>query len=465
MNSFLRKRSRRPVTVLLCACLAMSGLLLSGCDESDGGWPQLEDPGRPVLGLTVSHQPEGDDHVNAGESLGLRVQVLNSGSVAAEAVEIGVTLPDILTFEAADPTAGTYDSVANIWDLAVLPPDSARVLTIAASVPENSVGEVLVFAASVLASVPADSTRGSHQDTLRVPVVNHPPDADDDAYVVLEGATLTVGAPGLLSNDLDFEGEAIVMDTLAVAMPFHGDVTLFGNGSFEYDHDGTEALADSFLYRIVDTSSESDTAMVRLDVVLVNDRPFITAPDSFTVAEGDTFPLVDLVPLGFDGDDDQETLTWQVFGGGELGVDLSADFVLEVAIPDEEWNGSEVLVLRLRDPLGAYSDAAVTFAVTPVNDTPVVSVLPSQVVSAGGSFLPIPLDSFVADVDHDDAEMVWTYRNHEPLQVEIDAGRNLTVTAPSVGWTGNVSMILRATDPEGAWAERPCHFVVSPAGK
>jgi len=254
-------------------------------------------------------------------------------------------------------------------------------------------------------------------------------------------------------------------DTLAVAMPFHGDVTLFGNGSFEYDHDGTEALADSFLYRIVDTSSESDTAMVRLDVVLVNDRPFITAPDSFTVAEGDTFPLVDLVPLGFDGDDDQETLTWQVFGGGELGVDLSADFVLEVAIPDEEWNGSEVLVLRLRDPLGAYSDAAVTFAVTPVNDTPVVSVLPSQVVSAGGSFLPIPLDSFVADVDHDDAEIVWTYRNHEPLQVEIDAGRNLTVTAPSVGWTGNVSMILRATDPEGAWAERPCHFVVSPAGK
>ncbi len=439
------------------------GLLLAGCDQNDGGWEQPVDPGandHPELLLTVDYTPAQDDHVNEGETLLLSVQLANEGSAAADGIEVSVGVPAALTFQEALASQGLFDDPTGIWSVGRLEAGGLETLTITTLVPEGSLGTLLRFGAGVTASSPADSTRSDNSDTLQVSVVNSPPDADDDSYVVLEGAILTVGPPGLLTNDLDIEGETVTVDTVFVDAPMHGSLTLEEDGGFQYWHDGSEALADSFRYRITDTSSEADTAMVRMQIVLVNDTPdFHPFPD-FTISEGETFEPVDLAALAYDNDDPTEDLTWQVFGGTDLDVSLDNDHILTVLVPDEEWNGSESLVFRVRDPHGAHRDATVAFTVLPVNDPPVMAILPSQVVSVGGNFLPIPLDSFVADVDHADDQMAWTYSDNAPLEVQIDAQRVMTVAAPD-GWTGSVTMMLRATDPDGAYAERSCHFEVT----
>ena len=69
-----------------------------------------------------------------------------------------------------------------------------------------------------------------------------------DAYTVSEGGTLAILAPGALSNDTHADG-----DTLTAALVTgvsHGALTLSGDGSFNYTHDGTETTQDSFAYRV-----------------------------------------------------------------------------------------------------------------------------------------------------------------------------------------------------------------------
>jgi len=97
--------------------------------------------------------------------------------------------------------------------------------------------------------------------------------ANDDAYSVDEGNTLTVTAPtGVLLNDPDVEN-----DTLTATLdstPSHGTLALNPDGSFTYDHDG-ETPTDSFTYRAYDGTDYSNVATVTITINLFD--PVITA--------------------------------------------------------------------------------------------------------------------------------------------------------------------------------------------
>ena len=440
-------------------------LVLVGCDENDGEWegtptepsPQ---PSPSVLSVSVDHEPAVDDHVNAGEPVIFRVDVVNAGPGAADSVAVLVAIPEQVDLEDTDASSGRFEEATDLWLVGRVESGASGHLLVNAWVPEGTVGEELVFTASLAAATPADSTARDNSASVRIPVVNHPPDADDDAFVLAEGAVLTVPGPGLLSNDLDHGGEEIYLDLEPVGGPFRGELTLLGSGGFTYDHDGSEAVADSFRYRITDASAESDTATVRLEILLVNDLPAFVEFAGFTIAEGDTFAPVALRELAHDDDHSAEELVWQVLNADALTIAVSEDDILTVTTPGPDWYGTDELLFRVRDPEGAVANAHVPFTVESVNDPPVVSALPAQAVAIGGDFLPVPLDGYVADIDHDDDEIVWTVRDHEPLLVTISPLRVLTVTAPNPSWTGSVSITLRATDGAGDWDERTCRFEV-----
>jgi hypothetical protein len=92
--------------------------------------------------------------------------------------------------------------------------------------------------------------------------VNSPPVAVDDSYAFTPGATLTVGAPGVLGNDSDSDGDA--MTTRLVTGPAYGKLTLHRNGSFTYRSKTRSPLADQFTYRVSAGRVWSDTATVLL---------------------------------------------------------------------------------------------------------------------------------------------------------------------------------------------------------
>ena len=147
--------------------------------------------------------------------------------------------------------------------------------------------------------------------------INDPPIAVDDAYVVDEGNVLTAddvqgstpstNDDSVLSNDFDAEMEVLTA-LLVGAPPQHhvGSFTLFPDGTFEYVHDGSETLSDSFTYEVRDASGAvSGLATVSITINPVNDDP-LAQPETYSVDEGGLLVTTDptgVTTPGLTGDD------------------------------------------------------------------------------------------------------------------------------------------------------------------
>ncbi len=94
-----------------------------------------------------------------------------------------------------------------------------------------------------------------------------------DGYTINEGSLLQPAAPALLSNDGLFAAALGAATAVKVSDPAHGTVTVNSNGSFSYQHDGSETVADSFTYRPVQAGIQGSVATVSITVTPVNDAP------------------------------------------------------------------------------------------------------------------------------------------------------------------------------------------------
>ena len=117
--------------------------------------------------------------------------------------------------------------------------------------------------------------------TITVTAVNDPPVATDDGYSTADNTTLTVAAPGVLSNDTDVEHDAL--SVLLVSAPTHGAFSLNVNGSFTYTPSGSFNGTDSFTYRASDGQANSSVATVTITVVHVNLPPVVNAGSNQTI--------------------------------------------------------------------------------------------------------------------------------------------------------------------------------------
>jgi len=153
-------------------------------------------------------------------------------------------------------------------------------------------------------------TLGSQAPTPAVPttslVVSNPPVATDDAYDVDEGALLTVAVgTGVLANDTDADLDPLSATVLSTTT--NGVLTLAADGSFTYQHDGSETSSDTFTYTVSD-GSNTDVGSVSITVAAVNDAPAFTAEmTSMSVNDGDA------VSFDYDATDgDGDVLTYSL---------------------------------------------------------------------------------------------------------------------------------------------------------
>jgi VCBS repeat-containing protein len=123
--------------------------------------------------------------------------------------------------------------------------------------------------------------------TVNVTPVDDAPVAAADTYGVVSVNTLTVPAPGVLTNDTDVEGDTL--HAVLVSGPAHAlSFTLNADGSFSYQHDNANdsSPSDSFTYKANDGTLDSNIVTVTINITY-NLRP-VGSPDSYSVYKGQT---------------------------------------------------------------------------------------------------------------------------------------------------------------------------------
>lgn len=207
--------------------------------------------------------------------------------------------------------------------------------------------------------------------SLDVTAVNDAPIANAEAYTLLEDQTLTVAAPGALTNDTDVDGDPL--SAVLVAGPSHGTLTLNANGSFSYTPLANYFGSDSFSYRANDGSVDSNVVTVLLAITAVNDAPMAN-PELYTIAEDNVLVVPAAGVLANDTDFDGDLLGAVLVSGPAHGsLALSPDGSFRYT-PDANFNGSDRFVYKANDGTADSNEATVNLSVTPVNDAPVALI-------------------------------------------------------------------------------------------
>jgi len=192
--------------------------------------------------------------------------------------------------------------------------------------------------------------------------------------------------------------------------------------------------------------TDSDTVMFR--VVARGDPPRITSIPDQNIDEGGAFDQIVLDDFVTDPDHDRADLNWTWSGNHFLLVGV-VDRIASIAVPDQDWYGKEDIVFRVNDPDGLFDTDTVRFVVAPVNDPPVVTAIPGQVILEGDTFKKISLDQYVNDPDHADKDLSWTFSGNRFLEIIIEE-RIVSIAAPDSEWSGIDTVRFCVNDPAGS---------------
>jgi hypothetical protein len=135
-----------------------------------------------------------------------------------------------------------------------------------------------VFPVSGTESVESTPSSHSSRETLALSMGNEAgvssvqiapdgPVAMPDHYAVASDASLSVAAPGFLSNDIDLDGEALTAVAILDNVD-NGTLSAFPSGSFQYTPNAGFTGTDAFEYQMRDESGNMATAVVTIEVVL-----------------------------------------------------------------------------------------------------------------------------------------------------------------------------------------------------
>jgi VCBS repeat-containing protein len=205
--------------------------------------------------------------------------------------------------------------------------------------------------------------------TIHVQPLNHPPQAQADAYTTSEDTPLVVNAAaGVLANDSDPDGDPL--SAVLVASPQHGTLTLNADGSFTYTPSADFFGTDTFTYKASDGTLDSSVATVTITVNAVNDPPVGVADTYVTPVNTPlSVPAANGV-LANDTDADGDPLSAVLVdppAQGTLALESDGSFVYT---PAQDAHGTVTFTYRSSD--GAAQSLPVTVTIK-INTTPVAA--------------------------------------------------------------------------------------------
>ncbi len=225
--------------------------------------------------------------------------------------------------------------------------------------------------------------------------VNDPPVAVDDAYQADEGA---LTALDLASNDIDVDDGLDLSSLTITGNPNEGTVIVNGDGTVDYQHDGSDSGADSFTYQIRDLAGElSNEATVDIAVNNINDAPISTG-DIIDVLEGQS-QAVDLAANDLDPDGSLDLGSIAIVAQPAYGsVVINGGGTVQYDHDGSE-TAADSFTYTIDDDSGATSNiATVDVRIQSVNDSP-IAIDDAAVVTEGGE---VDIDLAANDSDPDD---------------------------------------------------------------
>gem|GEM_PF-3543431 len=192
---------------------------------------------------------------------------------------------------------------------------------------------------------------------------NQLPVAGEDNYSVDEDTVLTVAAPGVLANDTDADGDALMVGLLSDVS--NGTLALQVDGSFSYTPDANFNGSDSFTYNLSD-GFDLVTGTVNITVNPVNDAP--VALDDNAITDEDVAVTVDV--LVNDSDIEGDVLSVSAVSAAANGSVVINEDNTVTYTPNADFNGVDSFIYTASDGVDT-SDATVTITINPVNDAPV----------------------------------------------------------------------------------------------
>jgi CSLREA domain-containing protein len=218
---------------------------------------------------------------------------------------------------------------------------------------------------------------------LQAPL-NAAPVANDDAATINEDASVAIDVK---ANDTDANGNSLSVVATSLSDPANGAVALITSGAdtgkvlytpdLNYNNTGGPN-ADTFTYKVSDSTAQSNAATVRVTVNPVNDDPTIsdianqetnedvsTGAISFTVGDLETAAS----SLEVEGSSTNQTLVPNndiVFGGS------GADRTVTITPAADEF-GTATITVTVTDANGGTVSDTFTLTVNPVNDPPVAN--------------------------------------------------------------------------------------------
>ena len=206
--------------------------------------------------------------------------------------------------------------------------------------------------------------------TVTVAAANDPPVAVDDTAEVNEDESVRID---VLANDYD---NIDVGDTLSIQVPGtpqHGSASIV-SGKIKYTPAANFCGEDSFAYTLTDNKGGTDTAVITVLVIPVNDAP-IAADDTVQTPE-DTPIHIDVLSNDTDVDfDDTLSIISVSTASGGTAVEDGGEVLFT---PNENFYGSSSFTYTVEDEGHMTGTATVKVTVTPVGDAPVYTGVLSE---------------------------------------------------------------------------------------
>ena len=300
--------------------------------------------------------------------------------------------------------------------------------------------------------------------TLDLLAVNDAPGAIDDTGVATEDTPLSVSAAeGLLGNDTDVEGQPLAITQFTVegdptiytagataTLPGVGALTLDADGSYRFspatNHTGavpviTYTVSDGSL-----TGAGTTTATLTLGITAVNDAPVPVTASVITAEDTSTSGALAVT----DPDGDPLTATLAVPPAqGQAIVNPDGTYTYT---PDANFHGHDQFTVTVRDGQGGVSTAVVDLSVTPLEDAPTSSTLPSQTSNDGD---PVSLDIGAAFADGDGDTLTYAATGlPDGLQIGATTGLISGTLAADASANGPYTVVIQATDGSGLSARQ-----------
>lgn len=277
---------------------------------------------------------------------------------------------------------------------------------------------------------------------LSLACVNDAPTAGADTLSTTEDTPVALGAPGVLSNDTDADGDQLLL-TAATLTTDHGSAQLDNDGGLEYTPAKDYCGSDVVSYPLTDGKGGTTTGKVSVTVACVNDAP-VARDDAATTTEG---RAVSVPVLANDTDVEGGLLhvtdvSTPAHGTLTAGVGTSLQYT-----PAAKWCGTDTFTYGVADSEGAAatSGGTVTVTVQCVNDAPVAAPDTAETLEDAAVEVRV-LDN---DVDPDAGDVLKVTLPTAPSTGTAIVTGNLVRYTPRADTCGRQNFSYRVSDAAG----------------